>query len=93
MALVSGVRSSLNPNAPLFVPAALHQVEDFSPECQHQEEDIDSTADDYGTFDAADMLPDVFHLGFGQELANLDVGLEEPTLLSEAKTDILDVEP
>ncbi|KAF4347645.1 hypothetical protein G4B88_024283 [Cannabis sativa] len=35
MALVSGERSSsssLNPNAPLFVPAALKQVEDFSPE-------------------------------------------------------------
>ena len=31
MALVSG-RSSLNPNAPLFIPAALRQVEDFSPE-------------------------------------------------------------
>ncbi|XAR69902.1 hypothetical protein NMG60_11001664 [Bertholletia excelsa] len=32
MALVSGGRSSLNPNAPLFVPAAVRQVEDFSPE-------------------------------------------------------------
>lgn len=32
MALVSGGRSSLNPNAPLFVPAAMRQVEDFSPE-------------------------------------------------------------
>ena len=31
MALVSG-RSSLNPNAPLFIPAAFRQVEDFSPE-------------------------------------------------------------
>ncbi|KAK1404512.1 hypothetical protein POM88_004117 [Heracleum sosnowskyi] len=32
MALVSGGRSSLNPNAQLFVPAAVRQVEDFSPE-------------------------------------------------------------
>jgi hypothetical protein len=33
MALVSGGRSStLNPNAPLFIPAAVRQVEDFSPE-------------------------------------------------------------
>lgn len=32
MALVSGGRSTLNPNAPLFVPAAMRQVEDFSPE-------------------------------------------------------------
>ncbi|XP_030452932.2 LOW QUALITY PROTEIN: protein EARLY RESPONSIVE TO DEHYDRATION 15 [Syzygium oleosum] len=33
MALVSGGRSStLNPDAPLFIPAAVRQVEDFSPE-------------------------------------------------------------
>lgn len=32
MTLVSGRTSTLNPNAPLFVPAAVRQVEDFSPE-------------------------------------------------------------
>lgn len=32
MAMVSGGRSNLNPNAPLFIPAAFRQVEDFSPE-------------------------------------------------------------
>ncbi|XP_075508840.1 protein EARLY RESPONSIVE TO DEHYDRATION 15-like [Primulina tabacum] len=32
MALVSGRGSVLNPNAPLFVPAAMREVEDFSPE-------------------------------------------------------------
>ncbi|XVF40969.1 hypothetical protein PTKIN_Ptkin01aG0243700 [Pterospermum kingtungense] len=32
MALVEGRRSTLNPNAPLFIPAVYHQVEDFSPE-------------------------------------------------------------
>ncbi|KAK4580821.1 hypothetical protein RGQ29_024461 [Quercus rubra] len=32
MALVSGGRSTLNPNAPLFIPAAFRRVEDFSPE-------------------------------------------------------------
>lgn len=32
MALVSGRRSTLNPNAPLFIPAAVRQVEDFSPQ-------------------------------------------------------------
>lgn len=32
MALVSERRSTLNPDAPLFVPAAFRQVEDFSPE-------------------------------------------------------------
>ncbi|KAL5743818.1 hypothetical protein ACOSP7_026680 [Xanthoceras sorbifolium] len=32
MALVSGGTSTLNPDAPLFIPAAFRQVEDFSPE-------------------------------------------------------------
>ncbi|KAK7244488.1 hypothetical protein RIF29_39311 [Crotalaria pallida] len=32
MALVSGGRSTLNPNAPIYIPAAFRQVEDFSPE-------------------------------------------------------------
>ncbi|CAN0890536.1 Protein EARLY RESPONSIVE TO DEHYDRATION 15 [Linum grandiflorum] len=32
MALVSGGRSTLNPDAPPFIPAAYKQVEDFSPE-------------------------------------------------------------
>ncbi|KAI7726598.1 hypothetical protein M8C21_025172 [Ambrosia artemisiifolia] len=32
MSLVSERRSNLNPNAPLFIPAAVRQVEDFSPE-------------------------------------------------------------
>nr|AAZ20289.1 unknown [Arachis hypogaea] len=32
MALVSGGRPTLNPNAPLYIPAAFRQVEDFSPE-------------------------------------------------------------
>ncbi|KAK9056430.1 hypothetical protein SSX86_023791 [Deinandra increscens subsp. villosa] len=32
MTLISGQSSTLNPNAPLFVPAAVRHVEDFSPE-------------------------------------------------------------
>ncbi|XP_042514604.1 protein EARLY RESPONSIVE TO DEHYDRATION 15-like [Macadamia integrifolia] len=32
MAIVSGRTSTLNPNAPLFIPAALRQIEDFSAE-------------------------------------------------------------
>ncbi|KDP40493.1 hypothetical protein JCGZ_24492 [Jatropha curcas] len=32
MALVAGQRSTLNPNAPLFIPAVYRQVEDFSPQ-------------------------------------------------------------
>ncbi|KAJ4971553.1 hypothetical protein NE237_004652 [Protea cynaroides] len=55
MAVVSGRTSTLNPDAPLFIPAVFRQVEDFSPEwwelvktstwfrdfwlSQHQEED------------------------------------------------------
>ncbi|EXC10450.1 hypothetical protein L484_008616 [Morus notabilis] len=106
MALVSGVRSSLNPNAPLFVPAALRQVEDFSPEwwelvktstwfrdywlSQHQEEDFDGSTSDYadaddGAFDAADILPDDFDIGLDEEFSSLDIGIEEPALLSEDK--------
>ncbi|KAC9819666.1 hypothetical protein R6Q59_026561 [Mikania micrantha] len=32
MTVVSAERSTLNPNAPLFIPASVRQVEDFSPE-------------------------------------------------------------
>ncbi|KAI9082093.1 hypothetical protein K1719_036018 [Acacia pycnantha] len=32
MELLSGGRSTLNPNAPIYIPAAFRQVEDFSPE-------------------------------------------------------------
>ncbi|KAK9726043.1 hypothetical protein RND81_05G186500 [Saponaria officinalis] len=32
MALVSGGRSTLNPNAPVYIPAAFRQVEEFSPQ-------------------------------------------------------------
>ncbi|CAA3019113.1 Hypothetical predicted protein [Olea europaea subsp. europaea] len=62
MALVSGGRSTLNPDAPLFIPASVRQVEDFSPEwwnlvttstwfrdywlSEHQEEDILGMKDD-----------------------------------------------
>ncbi|KAF3438149.1 hypothetical protein FNV43_RR20905 [Rhamnella rubrinervis] len=71
MALVAGGRSSLNANAPLYVPAVLRQVEDFSPEwwalvktspwfCdywlnQHEEDDFDGSADAVRV--AADMVP------------------------------------
>ncbi|XP_020240575.1 protein EARLY RESPONSIVE TO DEHYDRATION 15 isoform X2 [Cajanus cajan] len=62
MALVSGRSSALNPNAPLFVPAALRQVEDFSPQwwdlvksstwfrdywlSQHKEEEFEEVGND-----------------------------------------------
>ena len=91
MAIASGgLRSSLNPNAPLFIPAALRQVEDFSPEwyelvktstwfrehwfSQHQEQD---TFDGYeDDDDVVNMLPDSFDLGIDDELSNFG-GLEE----------------
>ncbi|KAJ4906654.1 Protein EARLY RESPONSIVE TO DEHYDRATION 15 [Raphanus sativus] len=72
MAMVSGRRSTLNPDAPLFVPAAVRQVEDFSPEwwqlvttstwyhdywiSQHQ--GADGFYD--GEVDVADLLPESF---------------------------------
>lgn len=71
MALVSERRSSLNPNAPLFVPAALRQVEDFSPEwwelvktspwfrdywlSKNQEEDFDGNGNAYADDDTFDI--------------------------------------
>ncbi|KAJ4845292.1 hypothetical protein Tsubulata_015106 [Turnera subulata] len=35
MAMVGSGRSTLNPDAPLFIPAAYRRVEDFSPEWWH----------------------------------------------------------
>ncbi|XP_022742806.1 protein EARLY RESPONSIVE TO DEHYDRATION 15-like [Durio zibethinus] len=74
MAVVVGGRTTLNPNAPLFIPAVYRQVEDFSPEwwqlvttsawyrdywiSQHQDED--------GFYDNAE--DDVFD---GNDIADL----------------------
>lgn len=72
-----GERSStLNPNAPLFIPAAYQQVEDFSPEWwslvnttawfrdhwfqQNQEQETFEGEDEV---DVANLLPDSFDLG------------------------------
>ncbi|XP_010525500.1 PREDICTED: protein EARLY RESPONSIVE TO DEHYDRATION 15-like [Tarenaya hassleriana] len=76
MALISGRRSTLNPDAPLFIPAALQQVEDFSPEwwqlvttspwyhdywiSQHQGEDGFYDNGDNGNIDVVDLLPESF---------------------------------
>ena len=67
------VESNLNPNAPLFIPAAYQQVEDFSPEWwelvkttgwfrdhwfrQHQEQETFDGSDD-AEKDVASLLPD-----------------------------------
>ena len=66
----------MNPNAPLFIPAALRQVEDFSPEwwqlvttstwygdywlSQRQGEDGFYENAEEDDFDVADLLPETF---------------------------------
>lgn len=105
MALVAGRRSSLNPNAPLFVPAAFRQVEDFSPEwwelvktsawfrdywlSQHPEDEFDGSA---GAVDVADMVPETFDLDAEEELSYLEAELEELALSSatKGKTELAD---
>ena len=84
MAMVSGRRSTLNPDAPLFVPAAVRQVEDFSPEwwqlvttstwyhdywiSQHQ--GADGFYD--GEVDVADLLPESFDFDDMEDLFEAD---------------------
>ncbi|XWS57115.1 hypothetical protein CRYUN_Cryun09bG0143900 [Craigia yunnanensis] len=88
MALVAGGRSTLNPNAPLFIPAVYRQVEDFSPEWwqlvttstwyrdywigQYQDED-----DVLDGNDIADLLPDTFDLVADEDLSDMDLQFEE----------------
>ncbi|KAG8367853.1 hypothetical protein BUALT_Bualt16G0115800 [Buddleja alternifolia] len=98
MALVSGVRSSLNPNAPLFIPAAVQQVEDFSPEwwnlvttatwfrdywlSQHEGEDIFGEEEDRN--DVVQLLPDSIDLGVDEDILNMEAQFEEFLQSSEA---------
>ncbi|GFP90910.1 protein early responsive to dehydration 15 [Phtheirospermum japonicum] len=90
MALVSGARSSLNPNAPLYVPAALRQVEDFSPEwwdlvttstwfhdywiSQHQGEDVFGDQQDRNV---VGLLPDNIDLDVDEDILNMEAQFEE----------------
>eukprot|EP00268_Persea_americana_P043474 TRINITY_DN436_c0_g1_i1.p1 TRINITY_DN436_c0_g1~~TRINITY_DN436_c0_g1_i1.p1 ORF type:complete len:162 (-),score=35.03 TRINITY_DN436_c0_g1_i1:233-718(-) len=85
MALVSGGRSTLNPNAPLFIPASFRQVEDFSPQWwelvktskwfhdywlnQHQEQEIFEANDDEYD-DIVNLLPESFDLGIADEFSS-----------------------
>lgn len=105
MAVASGgVKSStLNPNAPLFIPAAYQQVEDFSPEWwelvkttswfrdhwfrQHQEQETFDGEDEY---DVADLLPESFDLSIVDELSNLET-LDEAAF--HEAFDIVEQEP
>ncbi|PON64560.1 Ataxin-2, C-terminal [Trema orientale] len=99
MALVSGGRSTLNPNAPLFVPAAFRQVEDFSPEwwqlvttspwfhdywlSQHQDEDGFYGNAENVVDNVADLLPETFDLDAGDEFSNIEAQFEEFIRFSE----------
>ncbi|XP_042483200.1 protein EARLY RESPONSIVE TO DEHYDRATION 15-like [Macadamia integrifolia] len=83
MAVVSGRTSTLNPDAPIFVPAAFRQVEDFSQEwwelvktstwfrdywlSQHQEEESFISNSIDEDDDIANLLPDSFDLGIDEE--------------------------
>ncbi|KAL2320705.1 hypothetical protein Fmac_029674 [Flemingia macrophylla] len=95
MALVSGGGSTLNPDAPLYVPAAFRQVEDFSPEWWQlvttltwyhdfwlsQQQDV---GDDYygNNFEDDGFAgPDVVDLL--PESFDLDAGEEDPALYEE----------
>lgn len=100
MALVSGGRSSLNPNAPLFVPAAVRQVEDFSPEwwqlvttstwfhdywvSQQQGDDDFYGNNEDDLADIVDLLPDSIDLGADEELISMEAQYEQFIQSSEA---------
>ncbi|RWV93043.1 hypothetical protein GW17_00044531 [Ensete ventricosum] len=99
MAVPSGVagKSTLNPNAPLFIPMAFQQVEDFSPEWwelvktttwfrehwfhQHQDQETFDADDD--EVDVTNLLPDSFDLGSVDELSNPEAELDYAALYLE----------
>ncbi|XP_072996418.1 protein EARLY RESPONSIVE TO DEHYDRATION 15-like [Typha latifolia] len=88
MAVPSGAagRSTLNPNAPLFIPAALQQVEDFSPQWWklvettawfrdhwfHQHQEQETFDGNHNDEDLVDLLPDSFDLGITDELSIME---------------------
>ena len=100
MALVSGRSSALNPNAPMFIPAALRQVEDFSPQwwdlvksstwfrdywlSQHKEEEFEEVANDSTNDDMENMLSETFDLGMEEDFNVLENEFEQLVMFSEA---------
>ncbi|CAN8317833.1 unnamed protein product [Cochlearia groenlandica] len=92
MAMVSERRSTLNPDAPLFVPASVRQVEDFSPEwwqlvttstwyhdywiSQHQGPDGFYDNGEEGVVDVADLLPESFDFDDMEDLFDVVDGSE-----------------
>jgi hypothetical protein len=97
--LISG-RTTLNPNAPLFIPNVYLQVEDFSPEwwelvktstwfrdfwlSQHPEESFDGSAG-ADDDDLTDLLPEDLDVGVEEEFPNLEAQFEEMVKLAEAE--------
>ncbi|PQM33674.1 protein EARLY RESPONSIVE TO DEHYDRATION 15 [Prunus yedoensis var. nudiflora] len=73
MALVSG-GSTLNPNAPLFIPAALRQVEDFS-----------LNGGNWLPL-PHDLLPETFDLDAGEDFTSLEAQFEEFLQLSQTES-------
>ncbi|MCL7024945.1 hypothetical protein MKW94_029342 [Papaver nudicaule] len=81
-AAVAEQKSSLNPDAPLFIPEAFRHVEDFSPEwwdlvktstwfrdfwLNSQEEEEGYFFDENDKSEIADLLPESFDLGIEEE--------------------------
>lgn len=101
MALVSGGRSTLNPNAPLFIPSYVRQVEDFSPEWwnlvttstwfhdywtrQHQGEEYGDDAFGFTGNDVADLLPENIDLDVDEDILNMEAQFEEFLQSSESE--------
>ncbi|KAH0678712.1 hypothetical protein KY284_019797 [Solanum tuberosum] len=102
MALVSGGRSStLNPNAPLFIPSYVQQVEDFSPEwwnlvttatwfrdywtSQHQGEEYGDDDLGFAGNDVADLLPENIDLDVDEDILNMEAQFEEFLQSSESE--------
>ncbi|XP_019166342.1 PREDICTED: protein EARLY RESPONSIVE TO DEHYDRATION 15-like [Ipomoea nil] len=93
MALVSGRRSTLNPNAAPFVPASVRQVEDFSPEWwdlatnstwfhdywvgQKEGSEYGCNEAGFGDDDIADLLPDNIDLDVDDDILNMEDQYEE----------------
>ncbi|RWW38085.1 hypothetical protein BHE74_00056718 [Ensete ventricosum] len=102
MAVSSGaaMKSTLNPNAPLFIPMALQQVEDFSPEWwelvntttwfrEHwfrRNQDQETFDVDDEKEDVANLLPDSIDLGIGDELSIPEAELDDAVFLQSVES-------
>ncbi|KAL1813515.1 hypothetical protein ACET3Z_023580 [Daucus carota] len=103
MELVSKGKSALNPNASLFIPAALRQVEDFSPEwwqlvttstwfhtywlSQQGENDDFHGCDEDDSEDIVNLLPDTIDLGTVEEFLDMETQFEQFLQSSEAEAE------